>query len=84
MQQQTQVKEREYIALDEQIRIAKERQAKGEPGAAEQLRQLQQQKKELLNEIRQAGDEDYRRERQSRREKRNRFEKLVEGIGGEL
>lgn len=77
-------KEREYVALDEQIREAKERQAKGEPGAAEQLRQLQQQKKELLNEIRQAGDEDYRRQRQARREKRNRLDKAVDAIGGEL
>lgn len=78
------VKEREFVALDEQIREAKERQAKGEPGAAEQLCQLQQQKKELLNEIRQAGDEDYRRERQARREKRNRLDKAVDAIGGEL
>ena len=78
------IKEKQYIALDEQIRIAKERQAKGEPGAAEQLRQLQQQKKELRHEIRQAGDEDYRRERQARREKRNKLDKAIDSIGGEL
>ena len=84
MQQQTQVKEREYIALDEQIRIAKERQAKGEPGATEQLRKLQQQRADKKHEIRQAGDQDYLDERDAQRKRRNRLERMADCVRGEL
>ena len=84
MQQQTQVKERECLALDEQIRIAKEFQAKRAPGSDEQLRQLQQQKADKKHEIRQASDQDYLHERQRRRDNRNKLDKMAEAIGGDL
>lgn len=80
---QQELKKREYVDLDEQIKAAKERQARGEPGAAEQLRKLQKQRTDKKQEIRQAGDEDYRDQRRRRREQRNKLEKFADTIGGD-
>lgn len=77
------VKQREYVALDDQIKAAKERQARGEPGAAEQLRKLQRQRADKKHEIRQSSDKDYREQRRVRRANRNKLEKLAETFGGD-
>lgn len=78
------VKQREYIALDQQIKAAKEYLARRQPGAAEQLQHLKHRRAELKHEIRQAGDKDYLDERQAQRKRRNRLERLADCVRGEL
>lgn len=77
------VKKRHRILADK-IREAEEQRDRGNPAGAVELKRLQVEKHNEHKELRQADDKDYLRRTHQRRERRSKFEKMLDALGGDL
>ncbi len=73
--------ERKLLSVDQHIREAEERRARGEPVSEAEIKQLQAVKREAVNhESLQADNKDYIDNRNSRRAQRNKFQKFIDTV----
>lgn len=77
------VKKRHRILADK-IRAAEEQRDRGDPAGAVELKKLQAEIQNAPKELRQAIDKDNLKRTHQRRERRDKFEKMLDALRGDL
>ena len=70
--------------IDQKILEAEEKKGRGDPSGAVALAQLKREQQNQPKELKQADDKDYRTQKRLQREKRNKYEKGLDALRGDL
>ena len=84
MNKNREIVKKKHRVLADRILEAQERRDRGEPSGAFQVQQLKVERATAGKELRQADNKDYLDRTRQRRERRYKFEKMIDALRGDL